>query len=90
VNPHFLEVSAFTTKADVYSTGCFFWDLCHLKDNSYKSGKFHASRIIKKTGLPRIPGPYSDELEKVLKSMIKINPADRPEASELLLHKIFD
>ena len=67
----YLDRDKFTTKTDIWSVGCLFWDLLFLQDNCYKPLGMHASKVILDEGIMRIPPPYSDELDNLLKLMLR-------------------
>ncbi|KAI0368360.1 kinase-like protein [Pilatotrama ljubarskyi] len=88
MSPELMQEKAYDSKSDIWSLGCLIYELCALKP-PFHEAKTHAelSILIRNGRIPPLPKGYSPALTSVIKSMLNLNPAMRPSASQLLQHE---
>ncbi|KAJ7818885.1 kinase-like domain-containing protein [Mycena olivaceomarginata] len=95
MSPEMIKGYAYDSKTDIWSLGCMVYELCALKpafSGAKTLDELSAMMIrqvpYKDSFQPRrlMFSGYSGELRHVIKSMLQINPAMRPSASELLTY----
>ncbi|KAI0743641.1 kinase-like domain-containing protein [Daedaleopsis nitida] len=91
MSPELMQEKAYDSKSDIWSLGCLIYELCALKP-PFHEAKTHAelSILIRNGRIPPLPKGYSPALNAVIKSMLNLNPAMRPSASQLLQHERID
>ncbi|KAI0644675.1 kinase-like domain-containing protein [Trametes meyenii] len=91
MSPELMQEKAYDSKSDIWSLGCVVYELCALKP-PFHEAKTHAelSILIRNGRIPPLPKGYSPVLTSVIKSMLNLNPAMRPSASQLLQHERID
>ncbi|KAI0633514.1 kinase-like domain-containing protein [Trametes polyzona] len=91
MSPELMQEKAYDSKSDIWSLGCLIYELCALKP-PFHEAKTHAelSILIRNGRIPPLPKGYSPALTTVIKSMLNLNPAMRPSASQLLQHERID
>ncbi|EIW63684.1 uncharacterized protein TRAVEDRAFT_160839 [Trametes versicolor FP-101664 SS1] len=91
MSPELMQEKAYDSKSDIWSLGCMVYELCALKP-PFHEAKTHAelSILIRNGRIPPLPKGYSPALASVIKSMLNLNPAMRPSASQLLQHERID
>ncbi|KAI0829788.1 kinase-like domain-containing protein [Trametes gibbosa] len=88
MSPELMQEKAYDSKSDIWSLGCLIYELCALKP-PFHEAKTHAelSILIRNGRIPPLPKGYSPALTSIIKSMLNLNPAMRPAASQLLQHE---
>ncbi|KAI0708947.1 kinase-like protein [Cerioporus squamosus] len=91
MSPELMQEKAYDSKSDIWSLGCLIYELCALKP-PFHEAKTHAelSILIRNGRVPPLPKGYSPALTTVIKSMLNLNPAMRPSATQLLQHEKID
>ncbi|KAJ7873621.1 kinase-like domain-containing protein [Mycena olivaceomarginata] len=84
MSPEMIKGYAYDSKTDIWSLGCMVYELCALKPafSGAKTLDELSAMMIRQLSI----SGYSGELRHVIKSMLQINPAMRPSASELLTY----
>ncbi|KAF8649447.1 hypothetical protein AX16_005794 [Volvariella volvacea WC 439] len=88
MSPELMQEKSYDSKSDIWSLGCLIYELCALKP-PFHEAKTHAelSMLIRTGRIPPLPRGYSTALTSVIKSMLNLNPAMRPSATQLLQHE---
>ncbi|PFH46257.1 hypothetical protein AMATHDRAFT_199708 [Amanita thiersii Skay4041] len=88
MSPELMQEKAYDSKSDIWSLGCLIYELCAMKP-PFHEAKTHAelSICIRNGRIPPLPRGYSQSLSNVIKSMLSLNPAMRPSATQLLQHE---
>ncbi|RPD59747.1 kinase-like protein [Lentinus tigrinus ALCF2SS1-7] len=91
MSPELMQEKAYDSKSDIWSLGCLIYELCALKP-PFHEAKTHAelSILIRNGRVPPLPKGYSPALTTIIKSMLNLNPALRPSATQLLQHEKID
>ncbi|KDR66014.1 hypothetical protein GALMADRAFT_232733 [Galerina marginata CBS 339.88] len=79
MSPELMQEKAYDLKSDIWSLGCLIYELCAFKPSFYEAKTQSELSIL-------IRG-YSQALTSVIKSMLNLNPAMRPSATQLLQHE---
>lgn len=83
-SPEMCEGREYDEKSDVWAMGCVLGEMC-CKQKTFMATNL--SELVKKIMSAKfipLPEGYSDQLKYLLKVLLKINPKDRPTASEVL------
>ena len=87
-SPEVWNDEPYTSKSDIWSLGCIIYEMISLRP-PFKAetmdGLYHK---IMKGKYQKIPEKYSQDLNEVLKLMLKVDEKERPSCEELLKNKI--
>jgi len=84
MSPEQISGLKYNEKSDIWSTGCVIYEIAALKPPFQATSQLSLAMKIKEGKFERLPLRYSEELQKVLESMIKVNPEERPSVEEIL------
>lgn len=83
-SPEVWQEKPYSNKCDVWSLGCVLYEMAALKPPFLS----HDLKSLKKTIISgvykRVPAAYSDDLEHLIRLCLKVDPKERPSATELL------
>ena len=86
MSPEIWNNRPYDASSDLWSLGCMMYELCALKP-PFVADSFPAlKRAVTAGRYSPIPRKFSDSLAKVIGSMLKLNPNQRPTANALLNH----
>ncbi len=84
LSPEIVNGKEYSYQSDIWSLGVVLYELCALKPPFTANGFAGlAVKIIKGQFLP-IPGHFSRELQNLIGMLLRVNPAKRPSAAEIL------
>ncbi|XP_052859924.1 serine/threonine-protein kinase Nek8 [Anopheles cruzii] len=83
-SPEMCEGKAYDEKSDIWALGCILGEMCCLK-KAFTAANLSelVSKIMSAEYVP-LPAEYSQSMRHVLSLMFKIDPGERPSATELL------
>ncbi|XP_058066393.1 serine/threonine-protein kinase Nek8 [Anopheles bellator] len=83
-SPEMCEGKAYDEKSDIWALGCILGEMCCLK-KAFTAANLSelVSKIMSAEYVP-LPAEYSQSIRHVLGLMFKIDPGERPSATELL------
>jgi NIMA (never in mitosis gene a)-related kinase len=73
----------YDNKSDVWSLGCVLYEVTALQPPFRANDMDGLFKKVLKGIYPRIPNHYSDELNKMLKRLISVNPNQRPTCDQI-------
>jgi len=84
MSPEQVHEKHYDEKTDIWSTGCVIYELVSLMPPfTAKNHLALAQKII--TGkIERIPERYSEDLQEVIESMLRVDPNERPTVEDLI------
>ena len=87
IAPEILKGRAYTNKADIWSLGVLFYEMCAL-DVPIKAASLHDlyKRIMNFKKVPALPAQYSKTAKELVESMMTLDASKRPSVSDLLAH----
>lgn len=87
IAPEILKGRAYTNKADIWSLGVLFYEMCAL-DVPIKAASLHDlyKRIMNFKKVPTLPAQYSKTAKELVESMMTLDASKRPSVSDLLAH----
>ena len=71
-------------KCDIWSAGCIIYEMAVLKIPFRGATMKQLYSNVMKGIYPSIPNRYSEDLKKIIKKILVVNPKNRPSASSLL------
>ena len=86
MSPEQIQEQRYNEKSDIWSAGCVIYEMVSLVAPFEATNQIQLAQKIKLGKISRIPEHFSEELFHVLKSMISINPSDRPSVEQLMVH----
>eukprot|EP00158_Paraphelidium_tribonemae_P003934 Partr_v1_DN26478_c0_g1_i1_m23795 putative S_TKc len=84
MSPEIVNETKYDAKSDIWALGCLIYEMCTLKPPFQAESQAALYAKISQAVVERIPSRYSEELDKMVKSMLHYNRAGRPDAAELL------
>ncbi len=83
-SPEVWKDQPYDSKSDVWSLGCVLYEIAALQPPFRASDMDGLFKKVLKGIYPKIPTHYSDELNKMLKRLIAVNPNQRPTCDGIL------
>jgi len=84
MSPEQIKESKYNEKSDIWSAGCVLYEIASLHPPFEAANQLALAMKIKNGKFDRLPFRYSEELQRVLASMIRVNPEERPSVKDLL------
>ena len=84
MSPEQINENKYSEKSDIWSAGCFLYELCALSPPFEASNHLSLALKIKNGKFERIPSKYSDEIQRVILWILSKNEDDRPSVDDLL------
>jgi serine/threonine protein kinase len=84
MSPEQIEENRYNEKSDIWSLGCFLFELATLNPPFEASNHLSLALKIKSGKVERIGSRYSEELSRIIMWMMYIDPEKRPSCEELL------
>ena len=84
MSPEQIEDLKYNEKSDIWSLGCFLYEMATFSPPFNASNQLSLAMKIKNGNIEPIPNTYSQELNNVIMSLIRVNPDNRPNADEIL------
>lgn len=84
MSPEQIKESNYNEKSDIWSAGCVLYEIAALKPPFDATNQLALAMKIKSGKFERLPIRYSEELQKVVSWMIRLNPEERPSTDALL------
>ena len=77
-SPEVWKDQPYDNKSDVWSMECVLYEICTLQPPFRANDMDGLYKKVLKGSYPKIPINYTDELSKMLKQLICVNPHQRP------------
>ncbi|KAJ9635509.1 G2-specific serine/threonine protein kinase [Coniosporium tulheliwenetii] len=84
MSPEICAAEKYTLYSDIWSLGCIIYELCAKAPPFNARTHFELIQKIKAGKVAPLPPVYSQELQKVISSCLKVNPNSRPDTAQLL------
>ena len=73
-----------TTKSDMWSLGCCFYELMMLLPPYVGNNRPYLKKIITENSYEEIKGEWSEKFKELIYKLLKKNPAKRPAAADII------
>jgi NIMA (never in mitosis gene a)-related kinase len=83
-SPEVWKDKPYDSKSDIWSLGCVIYEMATLKPPFRAEDMDGLYKKVVKGSYQKIGDGFSKSLQSVIKSMLQVNPANRPSASQLL------
>jgi len=84
MSPEQVQGNWYNEKSDIWSLGCLTYELCALRPPFEAASQHALGQKILTGSFARLPGRFSQELQRCLEWMLKSQPSSRPSARDLL------
>ena len=84
MSPEQIEELQYNEKSDIWSLGCFLYEISALSPPFEASNHLSLANKIKTGKFERIPIRYSEELQRVISWMLNVEPNKRPTLEDLI------
>ena len=84
MSPEQIEDLKYNEKSDIWSLGCFLYEMATFSPPFNASNQLSLALKIKSGNVENIPNIYSQELSSVIMCLMRVNPDNRPNAEEIL------
>ena len=83
MSPEQIEDMRYNEKSDIWSLGCFLYELATFNPPFTATNQLSLALKIKSGNVANIPSIYSQELSSVIMCLMRVNPENRPNAEEI-------
>ena len=83
-SPEVWKDKPYDSKSDIWSLGCVIYEMITLKPPFRAEDMDGLYKKVIKGQYAKIGDNFSKQLGQVIKNMLQVNPANRPDASQLL------
>ena len=83
-SPEVWKDKPYDSKSDIWSLGCVIYEMATLKPPFRAEDMDGLYKKVVKGQYSKIGNGFSEALSNVIKSMLQVNPASRPNAKQLL------
>ena len=87
-SPEIWNDQPYDYKCDIWSVGCIIYEMASLTVPFRGTSMQNLYQNVLRGIYQQIPLRYSDDLRKIIKQILVVNPKNRPSSSELLENKI--
>ncbi|KAL4435377.1 hypothetical protein ABPG74_022860 [Tetrahymena malaccensis] len=84
MSPEQIQEKKYNEKSDIWSAGCLLYEMAALKPPFEATNHLSLAIKIKSGKFERLPLRYSEELQKLIESMVHIDPEKRPSVQNIL------
>ncbi|RKP02987.1 hypothetical protein CXG81DRAFT_4810, partial [Caulochytrium protostelioides] len=84
MSPELVNESCYNIKSDIWALGCLIFELCALEPPFQANTQTGLAMKIRQGIVPDLPAPYSSDLNRTVKTMLRISHHKRPNASDFL------
>lgn len=82
MSPEQMNDAAYDVKSDIWSLGCILYELCALVPPFEATSQASLAIKINQGKINRLPSHYSDDLNKLIKAMLQLEPTKRPQTKD--------
>ena len=83
-SPEVWKDKPYDSKSDIWSLGCVIYEMTTLKPPFRAEDMDGLYQRVIKGSYQKIPDHFSKQLGSAIKSMLQVNPSNRPSAAQLL------
>ncbi len=83
-SPEVWNDKPYDSKSDIWSMGCVIYEMASLKPPFRAEDMEGLYKKVNQGEFKKLPSHFSVDLNNLIKSMLRVNPAQRPSADKLL------
>ena len=83
-SPEVWKDKPYDSKSDIWSLGCVIYEMCALKPPFRAEDMDGLYKKVIKGQYSKVGKEYSEALSNVIKSMLQVNPSNRPNSKQLI------
>lgn len=87
-SPEVWRDQPYNNKSDIWSLGCVIYEMTTLNPPFKSVNMDGLYRAVLSGSYPKIPEYYSEELSRVIRHLLQVNPAKRPSCDQILSSKL--
>jgi len=84
MSPEQIKESKYNEKSDIWSAGCVLYEMAALRPPFEAQNQLSLATKIRAGKFDKLPPKYSDELNRVICWMLRVNAEERPTVDDLL------
>lgn len=84
VSPELWKNKPYNSKSDVWALGCLLYEMVELKPPFDSTNMRGLARKVLRGAYPQISSRYSTEIGQMIKTLLVVNPNDRPSVDDVL------
>ena len=84
VSPELWKNKPYNSKSDVWALGCLLYEMVELKPPFDSTNMRGLARKVLRGAYPQISSRYSTEIGQMIKTLLIVNPNDRPSVDDIL------
>ena len=84
MSPEQIDEKEYNEKSDIWSLGCFLYELCALHPPFEAHNHLTLALKIKSGKVEKIPENYSENLKKIISNLMNLNPDKRPNITQII------
>ncbi|XP_046551879.1 serine/threonine-protein kinase Nek2-like isoform X1 [Haliotis rubra] len=84
MSPELVNNMSYNEKSDIWAMGCMLYELCALYPPFTATSQTELNRKIRIGDFARLPSRYSDQLDQVIRKMIRVEVVRRPGIEDIL------
>ena len=84
VSPELWKNKPYNSKSDVWALGCLLYEMVELKPPFDSTNMRGLARKVLRGAYPQISSRYSTEIGQMIKTLLIVNPSERPTCDDIL------
>ena len=87
-SPEVWKDKPYDNKSDIWSLGCIIYEMATLNPPFRAANMDSLYKTVLSGNYPKLPAHYSDDLQKVIRLLLSVNPIKRPSCDQILEYNL--